>query len=79
MDLKLSPELQAKLDRLAAQQGRDVPSLIEEAIARLVDYDEWFLRQVAKGVAAAEEGDLLEDTDVGQRLEEFIRRTQRRS
>ena len=79
MDLKLSPEWQAKLDRLAAQQGRDVQSLIQEAIERLVDYDAWFLRQVAKGVAAAEEGDLLEDTDVGQRLGEFIRRTQRRS
>jgi len=79
MDLKLSPELQAKLERLAAQQGCDVQSLIQGAIERLVDYDEWFLRQVAKGVAAAEEGDLLEDTDVGQRLGEFIRRTQRRS
>jgi len=79
MELKISPELRAKLDRLAAQQGRDVESLVREALERLADYDEWFLRQVAKGVAAAEAGDLLEDTDVGQRLEDLIRRTQRRS
>ena len=79
MELKISPELRAKLDRLAAQQGRDVESLVREALERLADYDEWFLRQVGKGVAAAEAGDLLEDTDVGQRLEDLIRRTQRRS
>ncbi|HTP69869.1 MAG TPA: hypothetical protein VMJ35_13260 [Dongiaceae bacterium] len=79
MDLKISPELQTKLERLAAHQGRDVGSLVSDALERLVDYDEWFLGQVEKGAPPAEESDFLEDTDVGQRLEDLIRRTQRRS
>ena len=40
MEIKLSPELQAKLDRIASQQGRDVKSLVHEAVERLADYDE---------------------------------------
>ena len=43
MDLRLHPDLQDKLARMAAQQGRAAEALVEEAVERLVDYDEWFL------------------------------------
>jgi hypothetical protein len=36
MEVPLSPELQAKLDRMAAEQGRDAESLVHEAVDRLV-------------------------------------------
>jgi predicted transcriptional regulator len=36
MEVKLSPELQAKLDNIAAQQGRDAASLVHEAVERLM-------------------------------------------
>jgi hypothetical protein len=34
MEVKLPPELQAKLDNIAAQQGRDTASLVHEAVER---------------------------------------------
>jgi len=37
MEVNLTPELQAKLDEVAAQQGRDAQSLVQEAVQRLVD------------------------------------------
>ena len=43
MDLRLHPDLQDKLSRMAAQQGRAAEALVKEAVERLVDYDEWFL------------------------------------
>jgi predicted transcriptional regulator len=49
MEVELSPELQAKLDRIASQQGRDSKSLVHEAVERLVGYDEWFICQVETG------------------------------
>ena len=64
MDVTLSPELQARLDSLAARQGRDVEALAKEAIKRLLDYDEWFLAEVAKGRAAAKRGEFIEHEDV---------------
>ena len=44
MEVHLNPDMQAKLARLAAEQGRDTEALVQEAIARFVDYDEWFIR-----------------------------------
>jgi len=40
MDVPLNPDLQAKLRRLAEQQGRASTALIVEAVGRLVNYDE---------------------------------------
>ena len=78
MEIELSPELQAKLDRIASQQGRDSKSLVHEAVERLVGYDEWFLRQVEIGLAQADRGELLEDNEVAARMENLISRKQRR-
>jgi len=46
MEVMLNPDLQAKLNRLAADRGSDTQALVQEAIERFVDYDEWFLREV---------------------------------
>jgi predicted transcriptional regulator len=64
--------MQAKLARLAAEQGRNTEALVHEAIARFVDYDEWFIREVEKGLASADRGKLLSHEDVGARLEKLI-------
>jgi len=78
MEIELSPELQAKLDRIASEQGRDTKSLVHEAVERLVDYDEWFIRQVEQGLAQVDRGDLLEQEDVAARMEKLIAQKQRR-
>ena len=78
MEVPLSPDVEAKLTRLAAQQGRDTEALAQEAIARFVDYDEWFLREVEKGLASAERGDLLTHEEIGRRLERLIAEKQSR-
>jgi predicted transcriptional regulator len=78
MEVHLSPDLQAKLARLAAEQGRDIETLAQEAIARFVDYDEWFIREVEKGLASASRGELLSHEEVGTRLEKLITEKQSR-
>lgn len=78
MEINLSPELQAKLERIASQQGRDSQSLVHEAVERLVSYDDWFIQQVEKGLAQIDRGEVLEDEEVAARLENLIARKQRR-
>jgi predicted transcriptional regulator len=58
--------LQARLDRLAADRGCDTGTLVQEAVERFVDYDEWFLREVEKGIAAADRGELIDHEDIGK-------------
>jgi predicted transcriptional regulator len=70
MDVPLNSDLQTKLSRLAAQQGRDSAALVIEAIERMVNYDEWFLREVDKGLGAADRGELIDHTDVRKMIDE---------
>ena len=70
MEVPLSADLQAKLKRIAAQQGRPSEALVAEAVERMVNYDEWFLREVDKGLAAAESGDLVDHADVRKMIDQ---------
>lgn len=69
MEVNLSPELEAKLARLAADRGSDAGTLVQEAIERLVDYDEWFLREVEKGMAAADRGEFIDHEEMGKLID----------
>jgi predicted transcriptional regulator len=77
MEVHFSPELEAKLDRIATRQGRDTKSLMHEAVERLLDYDEWFAREVEKGLDQIDSGEVLEHDEVGKRLEKRLAEKQR--
>jgi predicted transcriptional regulator len=72
MEVSLNPDLQAKLARLAAERGRDAEGLAREAIERFVDYDEWFLKEVEKGLAQIDRSEVLTHEEVGARLEKLL-------
>ena len=79
MEVRLDPDLQSKLSRIAAALGSDAEKLAREAIERFVDYDEWFIREVEKGLASADSGILLSHEQVGARLERLLADKQPRS
>jgi predicted transcriptional regulator len=68
MEVELTPDLRAKLLRLAAEQGRDTQALVREAVERFVDYDEWFLREVERGLKAADRGEFIDHEEVSARI-----------
>ena len=72
MEVILSPDLQAKLARVARDRGTDAQDLAREAIERLVDYDDWFVREVEKGLTQLERGDTLSHEEVGTRVRERL-------
>ena len=75
--VNIPPNLQAKLEHIAEKQGCALESLVNEAIERLVEYDEWFIRQVEKGLGQVERGELMDHEEVVSRMENFIREKQR--
>jgi predicted transcriptional regulator len=77
MEVRFAPETEAKLSQLAAQRGSNPESLVQEAVERLIDYDEWYIREVEKGLAQIDAGELLEQEEVGRRLEKLIAEKQR--
>ena len=66
MEVQSPPDQQDKLSRMAAAQGRAAEALVQEAVERLLNYDEWFSREVNKGLAAADRGEFVEHDDIRQ-------------
>ena len=69
MEVRLNPDLQEKLTRLAAQQGRASEALVVEAVERMVNYDEWFLREVGKALEAAQRGEMHEHVEIRKMID----------
>ena len=72
VEVNLLRDLQAKLTRIARERGTDTRSLAREAIERLVDHDDWFAREVEKGLAQVERGKTLSHEDVGARVDKRL-------
>jgi len=69
MEVDLTPDLEAKLTRLALELGRDTRTLVREAVERLVNHDEWFVREVERGLAAADHGELIDHEEIGKLID----------
>ena len=72
MEVNLSPDLEGKLSQAASRRGISADALIREAIERAVDYDDWFIREVEKGLAQIDAGQVLTHDAVGARLEQKL-------
>jgi predicted transcriptional regulator len=68
MEVHFNPELQARLDRAAA----DVPSGAEQYVQQLVehylDHDLWFRQKVMGSLDRLDRGEFLTHKEVGRRL-----------
>jgi len=68
----LSPEQQAKLARLAQERGTYAQALAREAIERLLDYDDWLVREVEKGLSQIDSARTLTHEEAGTRLKKHL-------
>lgn len=69
MDLHVPPELEAKLNRLAAGTGRDAEQVALDLLTNSVEHDEWFRREVEQGRVSAREGRLLNREELLARID----------
>ena len=73
MEVHLAQHQEAQLKDLAAKTGRGTEELVQQAVARMLEYDVEFLKAVEVGRASARRGDLLEHDEVVARIEEMFR------
>jgi predicted transcriptional regulator len=62
-----------RLEQVATRIGKNPSPVIEEAVDRMLDYDERFVAAVEQGRASARRGDLLEHDEVVERIEQMFR------
>ncbi len=73
MEVHFTPDKEARLQQVASQLGKDPEQVVEEAVDRLLAYEEGFLAAVEEGRASARRGDLLEHDEVVERIEQILR------
>ena len=73
MEVHLSPDKEARIQQCASRTGRNAEQVVEEAVDRMLESDERFVAAVEEGRAAARRGDLLEHSEVVERIEQIFR------
>ena len=73
MEVRLSPDKEARLQEIATRLGKNAALIVEEAVDRMLEYDERFVAAVEEGRASARRGELLEHEDVVERIDKILR------
>lgn len=63
-----------RLDRLARSLDRPRSWVLGQAIDRFIEHEEWFAREVERGVAQADRGELIQHDDVISELKGRLRK-----
>jgi predicted transcriptional regulator len=72
MQVRLTPEQEARLVELAARDGRSPDQLVQEALDRLFEADADFVEAVVKGLTSLDRGEYLSHEKVGKRIDRLF-------
>jgi predicted transcriptional regulator len=73
MEVHFTPELQAKVDRVAAENQRDSDEYVQQLVEHYVDHDAWFRQKVTASLGKLDRGEFLTHEEVGARIRRRIR------
>lgn len=73
MEISFAPELEAKLNQIASQTGKGPEEIVQELVATHLDHEEWFRKEVAKGIASLDEGKFVSHDEVRRQMDRIIR------
>lgn len=69
MEVHLSAELQAKVERAAAENKSGAEEYVKQLVEHYVDHDAWFRQQLTKGLEQLDRGEFLTHEVVGARID----------
>jgi predicted transcriptional regulator len=64
MEVRFTPEEEARLARIATQEGVNPAELVKEAALRLLEDDTRFRAGVRKGIEQADRGEFIEEEEM---------------
>ena len=57
------------LELYAQQRGKNTAEVLDDALAKFLDFETWFTQAVEEGIAAADRGELIAHCDVRNLIE----------
>ena len=73
MEVPFTSELEIKLQRVAAEAGRDAAQYVLELVDHYVDHDQWFRQEVRKGLDQLDRGEFIAHDEMVARVERMFR------
>lgn len=73
MEVRLTPDEEARLAAIAEVVGSNPEQLIKDAALRLLDEDRRFLEAVQVGIDQANRGQLIDEEGMDARVERMLR------
>jgi len=74
MEVHFSPELQAKVDRVDAENRRNADEYVQQLVEHYLDHDAWFRQKVTASMDKLDRGEFLSHEEVGARLQKMFQR-----
>jgi predicted transcriptional regulator len=72
MEVHLPETQESQLNDLASRTGRGTDELVQEAVSRLLAYDQWFKEQVQIGLEQINRGEFIEEEEMDARIEKML-------
>ena len=73
MEVNLSPELQAKLARVAAENNSGAEEYVRQLVEQYLDHDAWFRQWVKKGLSQLDQNEFVTHEEIGARIDQMFR------
>jgi predicted transcriptional regulator len=73
MEVKLTPEQETQLEQIATKAGTHPERLVKDVLVRYLDDEARFLAAVERGIAAAEQGEFIEEEAMDLRIERMFK------
>ncbi len=72
VEVHISPDQEAQLSELAAKTGQGTDDLVQEAVDRLLAYNQWFKDQVRVGIDQLDHGEFIEEEEIDARVKRML-------
>lgn len=72
MEVHFNPDLQAKLDHVAAENRSGADEYVQQLVENYLDYDAWFRQKVTASLGKLDRGEFLTHDEVGSRLQKMF-------
>lgn len=74
MEVRFTPEEEARLARIATQEGVAPAELVKDAALRLLEADLRFRAGVRRGLEQADSGEFIEEEEMDARVKRMFKR-----
>ena len=64
--IRIEDDILGRIDGLASTLSRSRSWVINQAIERFLDYEEWFIREVRDGLSDVDRGEVASDQEVSE-------------